>query len=306
MWNWEGWNNWWSDKELSDFSYLWDNADVSSIFRTINSRANRIPATSGWDVEWMLSASDSPNYNMMWYENSEVFLLYYDKSEWNPYISWDIWQSNPESISWEIRLPKLLLLSWWFWKLDVNNSLIGKNWELPKDDAIVDRQIRWEHVGTPFTIYSTQSTSSNHINYSHDSIFRESDINSPLEFWFTKRSWDTIRDTITTSNNQHWDNADITVIGQHADDISIFNDRFQEIFNKDNVSLRFSLLNLLRTSSGHFYPFLEYYVDFWWKTVSDKYYTIDAEWSFKDFQVNTIVQKPTVKETVLWNFTSIF
>jgi hypothetical protein len=33
----------------------------------------------------MLSASDSNNYNMMNYEDSEIFLLYYDKAEGIPY-----------------------------------------------------------------------------------------------------------------------------------------------------------------------------------------------------------------------------
>jgi hypothetical protein len=71
------------------------------------------------------------------------------------------------------------------------------------------------------------------------------------------------------------------------------------------VQLRFALLNLLEWSWKNNYPFLEYYADFW-KDVADKYYTINAEWNFKDFQVNTIIQKPTIKETILWSFTSIF
>jgi hypothetical protein len=33
----------------------------------------------------MLSADDSNNYNMMDYEDAEIFLLYYDNSNGNPY-----------------------------------------------------------------------------------------------------------------------------------------------------------------------------------------------------------------------------
>jgi hypothetical protein len=51
---------------------------------------------------------------------------------------------------------------------------------------------------------------------------------------------------------------------------------------------------------------LEYSVYFWWENVSDKYFTINGQWNFKDYQVNTVIQKPTAKESILWNFTSIF
>ena len=187
-WTWADGQEYRNDTSLSGFSYLWDNSDESSVFWTVNSRTTRIPAISGWDVEWMLSADDSPNYNMMWYENSEVFLLYYDKSEWSPYDTSivEIGKSSPESISWIIRLPAQLHLSWWYRLLDTGDSLIWKAWDLPNDDAIVDRQIRGKYQWKAFTIYSTQSTARSTINYGKDSIFRESDINSPLMFDFSK------------------------------------------------------------------------------------------------------------------------
>ena len=254
----------------------------------------------------MLSADDSPNYNMMWFENSEVFLLYYDNSENEPYeLPDNITQSHPTQITWEIRLPQQLHLSWWYWLLDTENALIWKDWELPKDDAIVDRQIRWIYNEKPFVVYSTQSTTRSRINSEHDSIFRENDINWPLLFNFGVRG----SPIIQSLNTMHQNNNDVprTVISEYEADIK--DNRFNDFFEDDNFqnnSLRFSLLNLLKTTnSGQYYPFLEYYADFW-TDISDKYYTIDGEWNYKDFQVNTIIQKPTVKETVLWNFTSIF
>lgn len=307
MWKWE-WgnpinNDWWADKSLSGFSYLWYNDDVSSVFWTINSRTTRIPSISWWDVERMLSTGDAPNYNMMWYENSEVFLLYYDNSEGNPYVAWSIDQSKPEAISWIIRLPKLLYDTWSPNILDTQNSSVWGEWQLAKDDAIVDWQIRWKYGNEPFTIYSTQKENFNKtVNLLFDSIFRESDINNTLKFSFDYNN-DPIND-----QRLHWDHAKITVISNYANIISWFT--FKNIFTNNlsnKVSLRFSLVNLLRTSiTGHIYPFLEYYADFWGNRVSDKYYTIDAEWNFKDYQVNTIIQKPTIKESVLSNFTSIF
>lgn len=324
IWTWASKiSDWWIDNNdyLSWFSYLYDNANESSIFWTVNSRTTRIPTISGWDVEWMLSADDSPNYNMMWFENSEVFLLYYDNRDddqsssnvYDPYPLSEITQSHPTQITWEIRLPQQLHLSWWYWLLDTENSLIWKVWDLPKDDAIVDRQIRWIYNGKPFVVYSTQSTTRSNITYGRDSIFRESDINAPLEFkfwWSTDPISSDSKHSDWNTSNLHWegggDKAVITVISEFENNFK--NKNFQDILKDENYinnSLRFSLLNLLKTTSGQYYPFLEYYADFW-TDVSDKYYTIDGEWNYKDFQVNTIIQKPTVKETVLWNFTSIF
>ena len=88
LWTWTGSINnygWWSDNNLTWFSYLWDNPSISTVFWTVESKTNRIPAISGWNVEWMLSTWDSVNYNMMDYEDAENFLLYIDESKDNPY-----------------------------------------------------------------------------------------------------------------------------------------------------------------------------------------------------------------------------
>lgn len=306
MWTWQGSiPQWWSDGSLSGFSYFWNNKDQTSVFRTVNSRTKRIPSEWKWDVERMLSynsndSADSSNYNMMDYENAEVFLLYYDKSQGNPYTNGYTEKSNPTQITWEIRLPKLLYLSW-FWDLDAKNPLIV--WaNLPWDDPIVDRQIRWFTTNnTPFTVYSTESLIWDSISTYKDSVFRESDINTPLKFKFANISKSPIKPI-----NRGGSITTLTVISQAEDNIK--NKDFNQIFQESWVQLRFALLNLVQWSWSiwkNIYPFLEYYADFW-TDVADKYYTINAEWNFKDFQVNTIIQKPTIKETVLWNFTSIF
>ena len=71
------------------------------------------------------------------------------------------------------------------------------------------------------------------------------------------------------------------------------------------MQLRLALLNLLKPREWVIYPYLEYYLDFWtW--IADKYFTMNAEWKYWDFQVNLIVQKPTIKESILWSFTTVF
>jgi hypothetical protein len=97
----------------------------------------------------------------------------------------------------------------------------------------------------------------------------------------------------------------VTIISQEEGDIRDYWN-FETLFgNSKESQIRFSLLNLLKDQSNKIYPFLEYYIDFW-QRIADKYYTIEGEWNFADFQVNTTIQKPTVKESVLSDFTSIF
>ena len=305
QWEWT-WSFIWSDISLSWFSYFSGNENKPSVFWAINSRTTRIPTEKKWDVERMLSADDSNNYNMMDYENAEIFLLYYDNSENNPYNGGTIINSALTQITWEIRLPKLLFNSW-FWYLDTWTSSIWLSGSLPTNDAMVDRQIRWNYNDSPFTIFSTQSLiiwgPKPIVDTDRDSVFREDDINGTWSYGLIF----TFKDKRSPIDRSY---ASPTIISQKESDIvgpsPTNNDNYTNLFRySSGTQLRFSLLNLLWTWR-YVYPFLEYYVDFWWENVSDKYFTINGQWNFKDYQVNTVIQKPTAKESILWNFTSIF
>lgn len=315
---WEGWSDIsWSpsDKSLDGFSYLWDNGNKTSVVWTIDSLTNRIPAEWKWDVEWLLAYEDSSNpnnpensnnYNMMDYENSEVFLLYYDNSDGNPYVVGSTKPTFEDGynafVTWKIRLPKRLKDV--FWDLDTSMNLVWTVGDLPADDGIVDWQIRWKY-SKPFVIHSTQSTEFDgnkvKVKYNLDSVFRESDINKPLEFKFGNK-----KTPIIKPEDRGEDIMELSVIGENADTLSTFD--YEKIFwQSSNLQLRFSLLNLLQWSQNNgTYPFLEYYVYFWENYVPDKYWTITAKWGYKDYNVDTIIQKPTVKESIFWSFTSIF
>ena len=319
IWSYEGW---WSDKIISNFSYLSNDAsnkNTSTIFRNINSRTSRIPSEWDGDIDSMLASEDSKDYNMMDYKDSQVFLLYYDKSTDNPYekVSCKDWsasceQSKPEEIKWLIRLP--WKLKEFFGPLNTNEALNEKIAGWPKDDAIVDRQIRWkfkpenQNQTYPFTIYSTQSYSPRSIIENLDSAIRETDINgtetSPrFEFNFWKNNkW--------SPSISRWNDANFTIISPKETDIKTDanNGYFRQILKNDKYTekqLRFSLLNLLKSEKNMVYPFLEYYVDFWTE-ISDKYFTINAEWNYGDYQIDRIIRKPTNKESILWSFTTIF
>lgn len=315
IWTWSVGNTTWSsDGSLSDFSYFWTNSWESTVFWTVNSRTKRIPAIWEWDVEEMFVTWDVKNYNMMDYENAEVFLLYYDDSK-QPYEKpgiLDILKTFDSitvvGLTWIIRLPQAITGRFWV-DLDEDTSLVGLSGSLPKNDAIVDWQVRWSLWGS-FTVYSTQSLEYNwnwtKVNEKEDSVFREWDINSPLKFRF----WGS-RNPFNIMGVSRGSDVNPTIISRNEDDVRSKRSFSRLFYQANTPQLRFSLLNLLESREDvygkkHIYPFLEYYVDFGSRYASNVYYKIEAEWNYKDYQVDNIIYKPTVKDTILWSFTSIF
>ena len=306
-WNWwrQDWVNTWSSKEGSQntwdqigqitwFSYLWNTDRTTNVFRNIKARTTRIPSEWAWDTERTISTSDdAKNYNKMDYENAEIFLIYYDSWDNSPYTGWTLHQVNVGSITWVIRLPSSL--TGVFWLLNTWAALTTNHNQI-KNDPIVDRQIRWLTWNNQFTIYSFSNINGG-IPSSKDSVIRESNINQwvQINFWRNKSP--------ISGQNQ----ATRAIISPVDEQISGNAKSLSAIVNSnENKQIRFSLLNLLEWQKWWTYPYLEYYLDFWNNQVSDKYYTINAEWKVWDYKVNLIVQKPTIQESVYWNFTVIF
>lgn len=298
-----------SDKLISSFSYLSNTNDTqnkSSLFWDINSRTDRIPAPWEGNVEKLLAADDSTGYNMMDYENAEVFLLYYDesKADSNPYdkknCPEDCIQSNISSIEGNIRLPQYVRQQ--FGDLDTDDPLIPR-WYW--DDALVDRQLRGnfqysDDQNVPFTILATQSAAWSRPT-EKDSAIREWNLNNAswviLKF---EDSWD------PRVGASHYPTP--TIISQFNDTISDTYD-FWDIFSTpmfSELQLRLSLLNLVLWgwTTAKRYPFLEYYLDFG-NTISNKYFTIKSEWNYWDYKIDNIIFKPTITESILKSFTTI-
>ncbi len=322
---WYIWSWWWilsddqpgsnSDKmpDGTGFSYLSkDNMTPSSVFREINSRTNRIPAVGNGNVDKLLATDDSPDYNMMDYENAEIFLLYYDKLFDGPYVKkdcsndYDCKKTTPNTILGRIRLPQRIYQR--FSALDTWESLFPL-WYT--DDALVDWQLRWNFnnwiQSIPFTIFATQSAAWGW-STSNDSAIRESNLNNWDWTWIDLQFYNN-RDPRGIKNP-----SQPTIISQSSNEIinAVRDNNFNDIFsnpNFSNLQLRFSLLNLVLWwwHLANRYPFLEYYVDFWpTNIVSDKYFTIQTEWNFWDYKVDTIIYKPTITESILRSFTTIF
>ena len=325
-WNWwriRSENKQWSDSDKMPnwtwFSYLSENSpQKSTVYRTIKSKTSRIPSTWNWNVEKLLSADDSPNYNMMDYENAEIFLLYYDEGYYeHPYAKKtcpdDCGKTKLSSIKVGIRLPAYIRDKFEeMWKretLDTSEPLIKDGWY--QDDALVDRQIRWEYTDAPFTIFATQEA----MWYStgpNDSAIRESHLNrwSWITLTFSDRrnpiTYRTSHPTIISPKD-----AEILDIWEWQAFKAFFSDSNRENFKK--LQLRLSLLNLVLWwwQVGTRYPFLEYYVDIqplWTYDViaSDRYFTIETEWNFWDYKINNVLYKPTITESILRSFTTIF
>lgn len=321
-WPWYEWD-WWRQDWASTWSSLneevniWDGINNSSwlsylnfnptsnLFWSIKAKTSTIPSKWNWDVDWTIFSWDSIDYNKMDYENAEIFLLYYDSGSNSPYNSGqvNIQQSRPSGISWTLRLPETVKEK--FWQLDTNQSLST----IIKNDPIVDWQIRWKYQWEQFTIYSFSHTNIDERNnpasqiLRKDSVIRESDINS----WSNGNNIN-FGSSSKSPVSKKWGNdtnPERTIISSKDAEISGNASNFNKVFNNYTwLQLRMSLLNLLKTWDV-VYPYLEYKLNFW-EPVTDKYYTIDAEWKLWDYKVNLIVQKPTIRESVYWNFTVIF
>ena len=299
--------NYSDDKPTTSFSYL--TASPTTLYRSISSTTNTIPRRWKWDIDQTIStASDAKNYNKMDYENAEIFLLYYDEESWNPYDSNSkcIYHPKFTKIEWRVRMPN--------WATSLDSTKPISPWiSKIKDDPIIDWQFRWDYVQdrwwrdyTPFTIYSYSDTDVTKWSIlSKDSVIRESDINNWS--WSNNISFKNSKSPVTKNISAPLTSPEWTIISAKDDELSWRRTKFSDL---ENVSiswlqLRMSLLNLLKWNDGIVYPYLEYQLKFW-NQISDKYYTIDAEWKVWDYKVNLIVQKPTIRESVYWNFTVIF
>ena len=324
---WYVWSGWWilgeqsftwdspSDELISDFAYLSnedDEQNKSSLFRKINSRTDRIPSLGNGNVDKLLATNDSPNYNMMDYENAEVFLLYYDNLTGEPYNKRDCSEpthcnkADINKITGWIRLPQLIYRK--FGDLDVNHPLSAEWWY--KDDALVDWQLRWNFYTwgqlIPFTLFATQRAAWGSPS-NKDSAIRESHLNKSGWSWLELEFY-TRRDPRKQS-----DSSLPTIVSQSSNDITTITDgdKFNKFFSDNthftDLQLRLSLLNLVlgEWRLAKRYPFLEYYLDFW-NTVADKYFTIETEGNYWDYKIDSILYKPTITESILRSFTTIF
>jgi hypothetical protein len=178
------------------------------------------------------------------------------------------------------------------------------------DDLIAAWKVDGIALWDPFSIIPTNAVFYNEnpalVDVSEDTSIRKSTINAGIdtlergEGWFSNASFNPIKtntDHIITGHTMI-SNTDLLV-----------GSSFKSIFQDSSVSglqLSLSLINLLKTSAGQIYPFLEARFSFGWAGVADTMYRIQWIGKVGDYQVSVLVNKPSSKVSWVGDFTIIF
>lgn len=297
-----------SDNKTGAFGFINDN-DNNGISRTISSRTNTIPNSWEWNVEYLLAAPDSTNYNMLDYKTAEKILLSYDKTA-DPanYYNWitDTEYFNGGQISGEIRIPPKVF-SWFGDQLLCDSC--DENGDGIKDDIVVDRSLEWTKNWMYFKIIPNQSIfyySGAHVDTSKDMGIRKSIINNTgqLLLWLgAANQFNPIKNIEYNASNVSWH----VVIASTPENVE--NDQFSTILlnvanDYTGLELNLWLVTLLKATND-IYPFLEYRL---WFTapVSNRFYTIQGNGHVGDYDVQIVIKKPTAQWSVAGSFTVIF
>jgi hypothetical protein len=319
------WSWWWINDTVigpqSDFK-IWDLGRIqnenNSSYRKINSRTTQIPTTSWWNINYLLAAADSPNFNKIWYNTVEKLLLSIDQTDdTEDYYTNDGNTTNylGSYIEWTLRLPPKIFQKFW----SSPNGLLCNNPGIPNcdanqdnifDDIAVQRSLNWTYTNNldfliiPYThVFLNQNPAT--IDTLYDSNIRENTINyatqnnwfANLEFSETSK-YNPIQSNITSFITGH------NIISQ--DTTQLKEQSFKQIINSStDVSLQFGLGPLLKSQNWNIYPFLEYQFQFS-EPISDRFYHIYWIWEIGSYKVEIILQKPTSDQDLSSDFTILF
>lgn len=102
---------------------------------------------------------------------------------------------------------------------------------------------------------------------------------------------------------------DLNIISNNEAEL-IDKENFKQIFSDEkvkNVYLSFSLANHLWSRGGNLYPFLEYeFHTTDGSKIADRFYTLKGIGKVGNSHITLQIQKPTLKQPALGNFTIIF
>ena len=274
----------------------------------VTSRTNSIPSSGNGNVEFLLAAPDSNNYNMMDYFHSEKFILSVDDTtDPNQYYTGNspMWYFHGSYISWILRLPPKIVsaFSWSVLCVDPLNPLCDPDGDWISDDVMVNWLMDWTKWWVDFSILPTSSIfyySWAQIDTLQDTNIRESIINQTGKIYFGNKNFSPIDNYSTNSLSGH------NVISVRPNLVKW--SWFLELFNDTQVTwlqLTFGLVNLLRAQNGSLYPFLEYMFMFP-EAVADRFYNVQGDGRVGDYDVHIFLKKPTSEGSVFGDFTVIF
>jgi len=277
---------------------------------TVDSRTTSIPSSGMGNTDPMLAASDSKDYNQLWYTYLETFLLGYDNPP-NPelYYTWGAYPVffNGNSITWVFRLPPKIHTLFGDTPGLLCDNYVGTDCD-PDGDGIYDDialswSMEWLYQWNGFKIFPTIAVfyySGMQVDYNKDNAIRESIINATGTIDFDLHDYSFITNGSTLDKHN--------VVSSNAS--SIENQTFSQILtNSSNdfsgLRLSFGAANLFRTFTGAIYPYLEYQFTFP-QQIADRFYTIEWHGRVGEYDVQIVLKKPTVQGTVGGDFTVIF
>ncbi len=318
-WTWQN-NDFWpsSDHLTGDYWRLAEHGNT--MHWNIESRLDwSIPESNRGNIDYNLQYTwsnywgHSKNFNQLWYDMTEEFMLYFDDTtDSSEYYTWvddsniehNLWISN---LSWTIRLPPRISKEFWWWSIESLCTSAGcdLSWDWITNDIVVNWTISWyDDNDNSFTINPTIDV--DYTNYqveNEDTAIRE----------------DVINDMTQNNNNlsfSDWDDGFTPLQLFRSDQPDEHNivpsthpftwKNFDEIFDDwEYLKIRFSLVNLLQTFDEDIYPFLEYKFDFWTE-IPDRFFTINWVSRVWDYEVEIIQRKPTSERTAAGDFTILF
>lgn len=309
-----------SDQRVGNF-YTYGNGN-DSLLRSIKSSTDSIPATGMGNVEPTFIDNKDPNketsknYNTLNYTTTELIPLgivedisaekyYTGETEFKSLNFWGIkgsFRLNPylfEEFSWGLAGDRGKLCN-----ENCPNSPQGDRRDT--NQVVATRTIKGKYQDNEFTILPKDGTNINRqVIEPWDSLIRKENIS--LE---TKKE-------MTFANNFHpfpqqypnGTSKDLNIISNNEKEL-VEENWFKGIIsnvNVKNVYLSFSLANFLRTKGTNLYPFLEYkFYTTDGSKIADRFYTLKGIGKVGDRHVLLQIQKPTLKQPALGNFTIIF
>lgn len=294
--------NWGPQSDYKTWAFGFINANTNNGMRwSISSRTTNIPNTGHGNIEYLLADQTSADYNTLNYSSAEKIILSYDSTnDVQQYYTAgeNIVYYTGGTLEWKLRLPPKVL-SWFGWALlctycDADQDGV---W----DDIVVDRSLEGQK-NMYFKILPNISIlyySGLHVNENQDIAIRESIINMTGDIDFEQ--FDPIKNHSSSSLSGH------VVIAN--DPSSINTNYFSTILWNNNtytgLTLNIWLINLLTTSNGDIYPFLEYQFSVS-SPVADRFYNIQGNGHIGEYDVQITVKKPTSQWSIAWSFTVIF
>lgn len=295
---------------LSDYTPELLPWDTQWFHRNIISRTTTIPSSNMWNVDSLFAASDSYDYNQIWYSYLESFLLSYDNTTYPElyYLSLDDLQYlSANSITGVFRLPPKIYESfWWSPGADLCSTYVGAHCDPDgdglSDDIALSWSLEWLFNVQDFKIFPTIAvfpSSGMRVDEFKDNAIRESIINDGWAIVFDNHFSPVLPNGSQLTKHN--------VVSSEADSIALqpFSIILSNISNYTGLRLSFGATNFFRSITGAIYPYLEYQFTFP-QEIADRFYTIQWNGRVGEYDVQIVLKKPTVQWTIWGDFTVIF